>query len=144
MQTKLLAGILTGLFAVTAFAADGIIKDGTYKAETINFDDHGWKPFVELTYKDGKIAGVKFDYTSEKDGHLKTSDKEYGKKMASVAKTSPEVYTVKLAQSLLEKQNIEDVDGVTGATHSTEDFKILAGAAIENAKAGNTETAKIE
>ncbi|RLM25266.1 hypothetical protein BIY29_07055 [Brenneria alni] len=129
---------------MTVFAADGVIKDGTYKAETINFDDHGWKPFLELTYKEGKITAVKFDYTSEKDGHLKTSDEEYGKKMAAVAGTSPDIYTVKLSQSLLEKQTIEGIDGVTGATHSTDDFKILASAAMENAKAGNTETAKIE
>lgn len=144
MKINLLSIMLTGFFAVAAFAADGVIQDGTYRAETVNFDDHGWKPFLELTYQDGKIAAVKFDYTNEKDGRLKTSDQAYGKNMAAATGTSPEIYTVKLAQSLVAKQDIERVDGVTGATHSTEDFKILAGAAIENAKAGKTETAKVE
>ncbi|MGL9736353.1 MAG: hypothetical protein ACR5LF_14620 [Symbiopectobacterium sp.] len=67
-------------------AADGAVKDGTYRAEAVNFDYKGWKPFVEVTYKDGKIATVKgkiatvkFDYNSQKDGHLKTTDVEYNK-----------------------------------------------------------------
>lgn len=144
MKMKLLPVILTAFFTVSVFAADSAIKDGTYKAEAIGFDEHGWKPFLELTYKDGKITDVKFDYTSESDGHLKTSDKEYIKKMHATTGTSPDIYTVKLPQALIEKQNVAEVDGVTGATHSTEDFKILAGAAIRNAKAGNQETAKIE
>ncbi|QTF08234.1 FMN-binding protein [Brenneria izadpanahii] len=144
MKIKLLSVILTGVFAVAVFAADSVIKDGTYKAEAANFDDHGWKPFLELTYQDGKISAVKFDYTSEKDGHLKTSDEAYGKTMAAVTGTSPAIYTVKLPQSLIEKQDIANIDGVTGATHSTEDFKKLASAAIENAKAGNSETTKVE
>ncbi|MBJ7220655.1 MULTISPECIES: FMN-binding protein [unclassified Brenneria] len=144
MKMKFLPIVLVGFVAVTAFAAESVIKDGTYKAEAIDFDAHGWKPFLDLTYKDGKITEVKFDYTSEKDGRLKTSDNEYIKKMAATTGTSPDIYTVKLSQSLLATQNIDAVDGVTGATHSTEDFKILAGAAIENAKAGNLETAKIE
>ncbi|MEC5341689.1 FMN-binding protein [Brenneria populi] len=144
MKTKLLSIMLTGFFAVTVFAANDAIKDGTYKAESAKFDDHGWKPFLELIYKDGKITAVKFDYTSEKDGRLKTSDQAYGKSMTAAAGTSPEIYTAKLAESLVAKQDIADVDGVTGATHSTEDFKILASAAMENAKTGNLETAKVE
>ncbi|PWC20686.1 FMN-binding protein [Brenneria roseae subsp. roseae] len=144
MKMKLLPVVLTAFFAVSVFAAESAIKDGTYKAEATTFDENGWKPFLDLIYKDGKITEVKFDYTSEKDGHLKTSDEEYNQKMHAVTGTSPTIYTVKLSQSLLEKQNVAEVDGVTGATHSTEDFKILAGAAIKNAKAGNLETAKIE
>ncbi|MCG8709970.1 FMN-binding protein [Brenneria sp. 4F2] len=144
MKIKLLSIILTGFFAVAAFAANNAIKDGTYKAETIKFDDHGWKPFLALTYQDGKITGIKFDYTSEQDGHLKTSDQAYGKSMAAATDTSPAIYTAQLSQSLLATQDIERVDGVTGATHSTEDFKILAAAAIEKAKKGDSATAKIE
>ncbi|MGG2143613.1 hypothetical protein [Symbiopectobacterium sp. RP] len=33
---------------------------------------------------------------------------------------------------------------ITGATHSSEDFVVLANAAIANAKAGKTDVAKVE
>ncbi|MBG6245024.1 FMN-binding protein [Candidatus Symbiopectobacterium sp. 'North America'] len=144
MKMKFIPIVVASLFAVGVHAADGAIKDGTYRAETVNFDDKGWKPFVEVTYKDGKIAAVKFDYNSQKDGHLKTTDVEYNKKMKAATGANPEEYTVKLAQGLVEKQNPENVDGVTGATHSSEDFVVLANAAIANAKAGKTDVAKVE
>lgn len=66
---KFIPIVVASLFAVGVHAADGAIKDGTYRAETVNFDDKGWKPFVEVTYKDGKIATVKFDYNRSSATH---------------------------------------------------------------------------
>ncbi|MGK2889254.1 MAG: FMN-binding protein [Candidatus Malihini olakiniferum] len=110
---------------------------------TVNFDDKGWKPFVGVTYKGGKIAAVKFDYSSQKDGHLKTTNVEYNKKMKAAIGAKPEEYTIKLDQVLVEKQN-PNVDGLTGATHSSKDFVVLENAEIANAKAGKTDVAKAE
>lgn len=144
MKLKYITLVLASLFTVSVFAADGAVKDGTYKAETVGFDDHGWKPFVDVTYKEGKIVAVKFDYTSKQDGHLKTTDADYNKKMKAATGVSPSEYTVKFANALVEKQDPEKVDAITGATHSSEDFVIVANAAIQNAKAGKTEVAKVE
>ncbi|MGL9734104.1 MAG: hypothetical protein ACR5LD_07040 [Symbiopectobacterium sp.] len=81
-----------------------------------------------------KYTEVKFDYNSQKDGNLKTTDVEYNKKMKAATSTNPEEYAVKLAQGLVEKENPENVDGVTGASRSSKDFVVLANAAIVNVK----------
>ncbi len=64
--------------------------------------------------------------------------------MKKVSKTSPEEFQPKLAKDLVEKQDIAKVDSVTGATNSSNDFKKLAKAALDNAKAGKTEEAVVE
>ncbi|WP_326511702.1 FMN-binding protein [Clostridium intestinale] len=150
-KKTLLSVIAAATLAVTVFAGCGKkedtatkIKDGTYKAEASAFDDKGYKPFVEVEYKDGKIASAKFDYTNEKDGTLKSANADYNKAMAAKSGTSPDKYTVELAKALVEKQDVEKVDTVTGATHSSENFKTLVKAAVDNATAGKTDTAKVE
>ncbi|MGL9751390.1 MAG: hypothetical protein ACR5LC_09840 [Symbiopectobacterium sp.] len=45
---------------------------------------------------------------------------------------------------MVEKQNPENVDGVTGAIRSSKGFVVLASAAIANEKAGKTDVAKVE
>ncbi|KYH29577.1 MULTISPECIES: FMN-binding protein [Clostridium] len=122
---------------------ESALKDGTYKAEAKDFDDKGWKPFVEVEIKDGKIVAVNFDYTN-KDGKFKSEDAEYNKKMEEKVKTGPAKYTKELEDSLVEKQDPEAVDTVAGATHSVENFKKLAGKALENAKNGDTSVATID
>lgn len=144
MKMKFIPLVVASLFAVGVYAADAAVKDGSYRAETVNFDDKGWKPLVEVTYKDGKIAAGKFDYNSQKAGHLNTTDVEYNKKMKAATAANPEEYTVKLAQGRVEKQNPENVDGVTDATHSSVDVVVLANAVIANAKTGKTDVAKVE
>lgn len=118
-------------------------KDGTYKATYDNFDEHGWKAYVEITIKDGKIADVDFDYVNE-EGNLKSEDEEYNATMKEASGTSPEEFSPALEQQLIEKQNVKEIDNITGATHSVENFKELANAALKNAKSGNTEEVILE
>lgn len=118
------------------------LKDGKYKAEASDFDDKGWKPFVEIEVKDGKISATKFDYTN-KDGKLKSEDAEYNKNMEAKVKTGPAKFTKELATALVEKQDPAKVDTVAGATHSTENFKQLSTQLLENAKKGDTAVLKV-
>lgn len=151
-KKTLLSVIAAATLAVTVLAGCGKkedtaaakIKDGTYKAEASDFDDKGWKPYVEVEYKDGKIASAAFDYSNKEDGHKKSTDEKYIAAMAAKSGTSPDKYTVELAKALVEKQDVEKVDSVTGATHSSENFKTLVKAAVDNATAGKTDTAKVE
>lgn len=115
-------------------------KDGTYKAAYNKLDSHGWKGQVELTIKDNKITACTFDYVN-KDGALKSKDEGYNSAMLKASKTNPAEFSVKLPQSLLDKQKVDAVDTVTGATHSTQDFKSLVAAALANAVKGDTSTA---
>ena len=145
-KKTLLSIIAAGMVAVTLLAGCGKKgpKDGTYKAEAKDFDDKGWKPFVEVTYKDRKISDAKFDYTNKADGHLKSGDQAYITAMSAKSPTSPDKYTKELASALVDKQDIAKVDTVTGATHSSDNFKALVKAAVDNATNSKTDTATVE
>jgi major membrane immunogen (membrane-anchored lipoprotein) len=125
--------------ATTTAAAttESVYKDGIYKVAFDNFDKNGWKGQVELEIKGDKITNVVFDYVN-KDGKLKTQDEAYKKAMEPVTKTYPAKFIPELQQSLLDKQDIAAVDAVAGATGSSNNFKALAGAALDMAKTGDT------
>lgn len=129
--------------AKPAATTEAKYKDGTYKAEYDKFDERGWKATVTVEVKDGKVT--KADFTSvNQENKQKRDDEGYNKSMEEKSKTSPKKYEGELAKKLVEKQDPSKVDVVTGATHSTDDFKKLATAALENAKKGDTATAKVE
>lgn len=98
------------------------LKDGSYKAEYEAFDDHGYKPTIEVTIKDGEITAVDYDELAE-DGTKKSEDDSYGG-----GKMDPmpgEVYP-QLEEAAVDAQSA-DVDTVSGATHSSDSFKALLG-----------------
>lgn len=112
-------------------------NDGVYYVEKADFDDHGWKAMVTVVVKDGKIAGVYFDEINE-DGVIKSFDTEYASNMKAKSGTTPLDAYNELEVSLISKQNPENVDAVTGATHSSDSFKemvkeALAGSPVEAA-----------
>lgn len=117
-------------------------KDGTYKASYKDFDDRGWKAFVEITVKDQKIEQAKFDYVN-KDQKLKSEDEEYAKAYKKETKITPKEAADAMVKALIEKQDA-NIDSVAGATHSTENFKALSTKALENAETGKQEEAIIE
>ncbi|MBM7616060.1 FMN-binding protein [Alkaliphilus hydrothermalis] len=103
-------------------------EDGKYEAEG-EVDERGWKPFIEITVADGKITEVSYDEINEEE-QLKTEDEEYNAKWKEKSGVSaPEAYP-QLEQDLIEKQNVEKVDAVTGATSSSESFKEMAKKAL--------------
>jgi len=105
------------------------LTDGIYTAEAKDFDDHGWKAMVTVAVKNGKIANVFFDEINQ-DGMLKSFDPEYANNMKSKSGTTPLDAQVSLASALIEKQDAEKVDAVTGATHTSESFKALVKEAL--------------
>lgn len=116
-----------------------LYEDGTYRVEADAYDDHGWKPFVELTITKDKITDVKFDYTNESGG-LKTADAQYKASMEAKNGTYPEKYSKELTQQLIQKQVISQVDAITGATTSSKNFKALVEYALDDmAEVGNKE-----
>ncbi|WP_105121264.1 FMN-binding protein [Streptococcus suis] len=156
--TKVVLKSLVVLGAVFAFAACGskqeststssstketvVLKDGTYKAESSK-DDYGYKIVHTLTVKDGKISESKFDYEAE-DGSLKSANEEYNKKMKDKAGVSAGEAIEQLNAALVEKQELSAVEVVSGATHTSEDFKKSAEALLAAAAEGKTETVKLD
>ncbi|HHY41268.1 MAG TPA: FMN-binding protein [Thermoanaerobacterales bacterium] len=103
--------------------------DGVYFAQKADFDDHGWKAMATVIVKDGKITEVFYDEINEEDT-LKSFDPEYAANMKNKSGTTPLDAYNKLEQDLIAKQNPEQVDAVTGATHSSDTFKELVKEAL--------------
>ncbi|NQK93574.1 FMN-binding protein [Streptococcus suis] len=112
-------------------------KDGTYKAES-GFDERGWKFVHEITIKDGKITASTADY-EDKDGNLKSENAEYNTTMKEKSGISSAEATDKLDKELLAAQSA-DVEVVSGATHTSENFKKSTEALLKAAEEGKTDT----
>jgi major membrane immunogen (membrane-anchored lipoprotein) len=117
--------------------SSGKYVDGTYKATYDFVDGHGWKPQIEIVIKDKKISEVKFDYVNP-EGKLKTQDEKYNNAMKAKVGTNPAEYAPKYEQNLVATQEVDKVEAVSGATHSFENFKALAKAALAKAEKGDT------
>ncbi len=140
---KILAVLLAALAAACLMTGcSSNPKDGTYKAQYKDYDDHGWRDYVSITVKDGKITAVDYDSVN-KDGAKKSEDTAYRESMEPVSNTYPAKFYKELEDQLTEKQDPKKVDAVTGATNSSNDFKKLTAEALKAAKSGKTETVEI-
>jgi len=114
----------TGLPAVTLD-----LPDGLYRGET-PADDYKYKHVVEFEVKLGKIVRLDYDEVHE-GGHGKERDKAYCKKM-SIAGTTPAIAYPIYEKALLEKQNLDELDAVSGASYSLYRFKLAVAYALIN------------
>lgn len=149
MNKKLVSVVSATVLAATVLVGCGSssaskeLKDGEYRAEYSEMDEHGWKAFVELKIADGKISQCNADYVNE-EGKLKTQDTEYEKTMKGASETWPSKFSDEFNKTLVEKGNPADVDNITGATHSIEDFKNLSKEALKAAEKGKTDTVVVK
>ena len=102
---------------------EGQWKDGTYTART-DTDDHGYYGEIEIVIRDARIAEVEF---AEKDqeGNPKGEDYPY-----PLGPESAE----RFEEQLIETQDPDEVDNITGATQTWERFKQVAKEALEQAQ----------
>ena len=140
---RLVAVILAAVAAACLMAGcSSGMKDGVYKAQYKDYDDHGWKDYVSITVEGGQITSVDYDAMNQ-DGAKKSEDTAYRESMEPVSNTYPAKFYKELEDQLTEMQDPKKVDAVTGATTSSNDFKILATEAIKAAKSGNTDTVEV-
>lgn len=143
---KLISIICVVCLCAVAFVACGdnkaSLKDGTYRAEYTDFDEHGWKEYAVVTVKDGKISDVDFDSVN-KDGGRKSENEAYREAMEPVANTYPGKFYPELEAQLKEKQDPAKIETVAGATVSTNAAKELAKALVSNMQNGDTATVTI-
>jgi major membrane immunogen (membrane-anchored lipoprotein) len=104
-----------------------LVMNDTYTATEAAFDSRGWKAQVSLTYKNGKLVTVVYDYLN-KDNKKKSEDAAYNTSMKAKSGISSKEATEKLAANYLASGS---TDVVTGATSSSKLFKDL----VEKAKA---------
>lgn len=132
--------------AVLAGCGGGSLKDGTYSAESSMYEsledgeDEGGEGYgaVTITVKDNTITACEFT-TYMPDGTPK--DEEYGKKNGEIA--NQDYYNkaqraVKASQNYAEqlaaKGDLKEVDAITGATISYNEFNEAVELALKQAK----------
>ncbi len=98
-------------------------KDGTYSAKT-ELDNYGFYGEIELVIEDGKITEVNYD---EKDQEGNPKGEEYPYPLGPESEDDYE-------ERLLETQDPEKVDVITGATETWERFKETAEEALRQAE----------
>ncbi|MBO5057021.1 MAG: FMN-binding protein [Lachnospiraceae bacterium] len=118
------------------------MKDGFYTAEMSDFS-HGWKEYLCIMVKNDTIVYAEFN-AKDPSGYIKAWDNAYMKNMAAISGTYPNEYTRNYVAQLIEVQNSEDVDAVSGASSSGGNFKKLSYAVIEQAKKGISDIIIVE
>lgn len=105
------------------------LKDGKYKGST-PADDYGYRHEVKFEMKNGKLISIDYDeiHTS---GHAKQHDEEYCKRMLSSG-TTPAIAYPNYENQMLIKQDLNQVDAVSGASYSQYRFKLAILYAILN------------
>ena len=143
-RKRYLAIFVSAFLAMFMFTGcSGSMKDGTYRAEYKDFDDHGWKDYVTITVSDGKITEVDYDAVND-NGDKKSADEAYREQMEPISNTYPAKFYKELEDQLVDEQDLKKVDAVAGATNSSNDFKILGMEAMKAAKSGQTDTIIVE
>jgi major membrane immunogen (membrane-anchored lipoprotein) len=136
-----LATVLLSLASFSSCDQDfSVMQDGSYTAESAEFDANGWKEFVTILVRGNRIAAVEYD-AKNGSGFVKSWDMNYMLLMDAASGTYPDEYTRVYASELLAKQNAADVDVLSGATESHRSFCVLAESAIQHARRGDTSVA---
>lgn len=110
--------------------------NGIYNAEEAAFG-YNWKGFMELEINGDDIVTVNFDYINEEDNTLLKSETTVESYPMDPHPTVwvPELKTQLMASDI---ENYTDVDGITGATHSSATANVMMRALLEAAKTGDT------
>lgn len=105
------------------------LKDGTYKGSS-PADDYGYRHEVTFEMKGGKMMSVDYDEINA-EGHAKQSNKEYGDAMKQSG-TTPAIAYPSYEKQMLEKQDFNKIDAVSGASYSDYRFRLAILYAILN------------
>ena len=118
------------------------MKDGFYTAEMAEYS-YGWKEYLCIMVKNGTI--IYAEYNAKNDsGYIKSWDNTYMENMLTINGTYPNEYTRNYVSQLLERQDPNDVDAISGASQSASQFKKLAAAVIRQAVKGDSSTFIVE
>lgn len=134
--------LLMLLLCLCGCGTDKKMKDGFYTAEMSDYS-FGWKEYLCIMVKNNKIVYAEFN-AKDPSGYIKAWDNAYMKNMAPVSGTYPNEYTREYVAQLIETQNPEEVEMVTGASSSGDNFSKLSVAVIEQAKAGDSEVRVVQ
>lgn len=118
------------------------MKNGFYTAEMSEFS-YGWKEYLCIKVQNNQIVYAEFN-AKDKSGFIKAWDNAYMKNMGTVSGTYPNEYTRNYVEQLIESQDKDTVDGLSGATSSYNNFQKLSTAVVEQAIKGNPDIVIVE
>ena len=118
----LIAALLSGC------SSKNEMKDGFYTAEMSDYS-FGWKEYLCIMVKDDKVVYAEFN-AKNPSGYMKN--------MKPVSGTYPNEYTRTYVSEVIETQDPEKCETLTGATSSGTNFSKLSVAVVEQAKKGDS------
>lgn len=113
-------------------------RDGIYRAEYDAYDSLGWKPFLEVQIRGGRVVSAQYEEINPA-GDYKSRNQRYTDLMRAQTGNSPLEVMLELADRLVER-NGADIEVVSGATQTSNRFKALAEEVLKNALEGSYET----
>jgi len=139
----LLVLLIVVLISACSLQNNAQLKDGYYTAEADSFDENGWKEYVTVYVSGSKIVTVEYN-AKNSSGFIKSWDMQYMRDMNEAKNIYPNKYTRDYAEMLLNWQDADKVDAISGATHSGISFKLLAKAVVQKAKQGDKQVAFVK
>lgn len=143
MKKRICFGMLFLLLLLSGCSLKSEMKDGFYTAEMSDYS-HGWREYLCILVKNDKIVYAEFN-AKDPSGYIKAWDNSYMRNMLTYGgSTYPNEYTRAYVAQLVEAQDPEGVDAVTGATSSGGNFAKLSAAVVEQALKGDSTTVIVE
>ena len=137
---KIWISVLLTVFLVAPLTACGTaraeFRDGYYTARAAEYN-FGWKEYITIMVKGGSIVSVEYN-AENPSGFIKSWDNAYMQNMLHTSGTYPNEYTRFYAAQLLERQEADRIDALSGATSSYGSFQKLAAAVLEQARKGDS------
>ncbi len=128
--------ILAAFLLSSCQKAQDALQDGYYTAQAADYN-FGWKEYVTIMVKDGKIVSAEFN-AENASGFIKSWDNAYMKTMSKTDGTYPNEYTRYYSSQLLGAEGETQVDALSGATSSYNNFQKLMQAVVEQARLGDS------
>ena len=139
-KIRLVLCICLVFLLISCGARSSGLKDGYYSAEAAEFDNHGWKEYVTICVSGGRIILIEYNAFNP-SGFIRSWDMDYMRAMDAIGGIYPNAYTRHYSRMFLEKQGVNGIDAITGASHSFPVFIKLAETVLQNAREGNRKTA---
>lgn len=112
------------------------MQDGSYTAQMVDYS-YGWREYLTITVKNGTIISTEYN-AENASGFIKSWDNAYMGNMKTVSGTYPNEYTRLYAAQLTGQEKGPDIDTVSGASMSGENFRRLSSAVIKQAMKGDS------
>lgn len=142
MKKRLCLWMLLPMLLLGGCGVGNKMEDGFYTAEMAEYS-HGWKEYLCIFVKNDKIVYAEFNARNE-SGYIKAWDNGYMGNMLAGTGTYPNAYTRAYVAQLVETQDPDEIDAVTGASHSGGNFDKLSRAVMEQAKKGDSSIVVVE